>query len=231
MIQVRKSQDRGHFDFGWLDTRHTFSFGDYFDPRHMGFSHLRVLNEDKVKGGGGFPTHAHRDMEIVTYVLGGALEHKDSLGTGSVIRPGDVQRMSAGTGITHSEFNASPKDPVHFLQIWIVPDRRGLTPSYEQKTFSREEKLGVLRLIASHDGRAGSVLVHQDVDVYASLLDAGQSIPFAAAQGHKVWVQVARGDINVGGTKLQAGDGAAITDVDSLEFKAETTSEFLLFVM
>ena len=175
-VQIRKSEDRGKANFGWLDSRHSFSFGHYYDPRHMGFGHLRVINEDRVAPGEGFPAHPHSDMEIISYVLEGALEHRDSLGTGSVIRPGDVQRMSAGKGIRHSEFNASRSEPVHFLQIWIIPERRGLEPGYEQKSFPVEEKRGQLRLVASRDGREGSVTIHQDASLYATILSKGQSV-------------------------------------------------------
>src|SRR5690349_23917567 len=199
MIVVRPSEERGKANHGWLDSRHTFSFADYRDPRHMGFGALRVINEDRVAPGAGFPRHPHRDMEIVSYVLGGALEHKDSIGTGSVIRPGDVQRMSAGTGIVHSEFNASPTDPVHFLQIWIIPDRVGLPPGYEQKSFAVEEKRNRLRLVASGDGRDGSVTVHQDVSLYASLLDPGGTARLDVADDRHLWVQVAFGDVTVNG--------------------------------
>jgi redox-sensitive bicupin YhaK (pirin superfamily) len=173
-LTLRRAEDRGHADFGWLDSRHTFSFGEYFDPRHMGFGPLRVINDDRVAGGAGFPTHPHRDMDIISYVLEGALEHKDTLGNSSVIRPGEVQRMSAGTGIRHSEYNASDREPVHFLQIWIIPERQGLTPGYEQKSFPEVDKRDRLRLVASRDGRDGAITVHQDVDLYATLLSAGK---------------------------------------------------------
>ena len=230
-ISVRKSEDRGKADFGWLQSRHTFSFGHYYDPKHMGFGPLRVINEDRVAPGGGFPTHPHRDMEIISYVLDGALEHKDSLGTGSVIRPGDVQRMTAGTGVRHSEFNASGKNPVHFLQIWIVPEREGLKPGYEQKTFEPGEKRGHLRLIGSRDGREGSVTIHQDADLYATLLEAGESVSHAIDAGRGAWVQVARGSINVNGQRLEPGDGMAIEGGGGLRLEAETPAEVLLFDM
>src|SRR5687768_5593269 len=178
MMRIRRAQDRGHANHGWLDSHHTFSFADYYDPSHMGFRALRVINEDRVEPSRGFGTHPHRDMEIISYVLEGGLEHRDSMGTGSVIRPGDVQRMSAGTGVTHSEFNASRSDLVHFLQIWIMPEKRGITPSYEQKSFPEAERQGKLRLVASRDGRDGSVLVHQDVNLYASLLGAGEQVRY-----------------------------------------------------
>jgi redox-sensitive bicupin YhaK (pirin superfamily) len=229
VITLRRAEDRGHFDHGWLDTNHTFSFGDYVDPEHMGFGTLRVLNEDRVQPGAGFPTHSHRDMEILSWVLDGALEHKDSLGTGSVIRPGDVQRMSAGTGVTHSEFNPSREDPLHFLQIWIIPERRGLPPSYEQKSFSREERRGRARLIASRGGRDGSVSLQQDADVYASLLAPGESLTLPVASGRHAWVQVARGAVSLNGREMSAGDGAAISAEPTLEIRALEPSEVLLF--
>ena len=227
MITVRKAEDRGHFDHGWLDTRHTFSFADYHDPAHMGFRHLRVINEDRVAPGQGFPTHGHRDMEIISYVLEGALEHRDSLGTGSVIRPGEVQRMTAGTGVTHSESNPSRTEPVHFLQIWILPARRGLTPGYEQKVL--DEKRGVLRTIASPDGREGSVTIHQDVTLYAALLDEGMEVVHTPAPGRHAWVQVARGAVTLNGRPLAVGDGAAISDEPSLRLAGTAPSEVLLF--
>src|SRR5437867_908625 len=192
MIQVRNGKERGHTKIGWLDSYHTFSFDQYYDPRHMGFRRLRVINDDRIDPGSGFPTHSHRDMEIITYVLEVALEHKDSLGTGSVIRPGEIQRMSAGTGISHSEYNSSKTDPVHLLQIWILPQRRGLSPGYEQKEFSDSEKRDTLRLIASRDGRDGSVTIHQDVDVYATVLVPGKSVQQTLRPGRHAWVQVAR---------------------------------------
>lgn len=229
MIAIRKSEDRGHADFGWLDTRHTFSFGDYYDPDHMHFRTLRVINEDFVAPGKGFPTHPHRDMEIVTYVLEGALEHKDSLGTGSIIRPGDAQRMTAGTGITHSEFNASSTETVHLLQIWILPDRRGLPPGYEQKAFPEAAKRGRLCLLASPDGAAGSVTIHQDVRLYVALLDAGQAIAHAPGAGRHAWVQVARGAVTLNGHALDQGDGAAVSDEASLDLAAAEPAEILLF--
>jgi redox-sensitive bicupin YhaK (pirin superfamily) len=207
---IRRAAERGHANHGWLDSWHTFSFADYYDPKQMGFRALRVINDDTVAGGGGFPRHGHSDMEIITYVLDGALEHKDSLGTGSVIRPGDVQRMSAGTGVQHSEFNASRTEPVHFLQIWIVPDRRGHAPSYEQKTFAADAKRGVLRLVASPDGADGSVTIHQDARVYAALLPRGAEVAHALADGRGAWVHVARGSIEVDGERLSAGDAVAV---------------------
>ncbi len=229
MITLRKSAERGGFDFGWLDTKHTFSFGDYHDPRHMGFRTLRVINDDRVQPGEGFPTHGHRDMEIITYVLEGALEHKDSLGTGSVIRPGEVQRMSAGTGIMHSEFNASDKDLLHLLQIWILPERRGLTPGYEQKAFSRDERTNRLRVVASRDGREGSVTVHQDVTLHATLLDPGARVTHPLAAGRHAWVHVARGSVRLGDQVLSAGDGAAVSDAREVSLESVEPSEVLLF--
>jgi quercetin 2,3-dioxygenase len=229
MIRVRRSEDRGHAQHGWLDSRHTFSFADYHEPAQMGFRALRVINEDRVAPAEGFPTHAHRDMEILSYVLEGGLEHKDSLGTGSVIRPGDVQRMSAGTGVAHSEFNASRSEPVHFLQIWIVPERRGLTPGYEQKHFPEESREGQLRLIASPNGEAGSVSIHQDVRLYSALLAPGQSVRHALASGRHAWVQVARGAVHLGDQTLRAGDGAAISEEQAISLSADAPSEVLLF--
>ena len=217
MITVRKSDDRGHFDHGWLDTRHTFSFAEYRDPRHMGFRDLRVINEDVVQPGAGFPTHAHADMEILTYVLSGALEHKDSMGTGSVIRPGDAQRMSAGTGVTHSEYNASRTEPVHLLQIWIIPVRRGLRPEYEQKAFPDEQRHGRLRLIAAPDGADGSLAWHQDVRLYDALLEPGAAVRHEFRPNRFGWLQVTRGRVLANGEPLAAGDGAAIADEAAIE--------------
>jgi redox-sensitive bicupin YhaK (pirin superfamily) len=212
MLTIRKADERGHADHGWLNTYHTFSFADYYDPSHMGFRKLRVINEDRVQPGMGFPTHPHRDMEIISYVLEGALEHKDSMGNGSVIRPGDVQRMSAGMGITHSEFNHSKSELVHFLQIWILPDKEGLKPSYEQKFFPDDEKRRMLRLIASADGRDGSVTIHQDVNLYAALLESGEEINCVIPPGRHAWLQVARGNAVANGLKLTHGDGLAVTN-------------------
>ncbi len=229
LAELRKSEERGKANFGWLDSRHSFSFGQYYDPAHMGFGPLRVINEDRVSGGGGFPTHPHSDMEIISYVLDGALEHRDSLGTGSVIRPGDVQRMSAGTGVRHSEYNASETDPVHFLQIWIVPEKRGIKPSYEQKTFDTEEKRGKLRLIGSRDGRDGSVTIHQDTDLYATLLEREESVSHNVRDGRGAWVQVTRGSVSVNGQRLDAGDGLAIPSAGELKVTAHDSAEVLLF--
>jgi len=216
MMTLSPAAARGHTDIGWLDSHHTFSFGDYYDPAHMGFRSLRVINDDRVAPGGGFPTHGHSDMEIVSYVLEGALEHRDSIGTGSVIRPGDVQRMTAGTGVRHSEFNASRTEGVHFLQIWIVPDRRGHAPGYEQKSFSEAERGGRLRLVAAPDGRDGSVTLHQDVALYAGLLAEGQRAELALAPGRHAYVHVARGAATVNGQKMGEGDGAALSDERAL---------------
>src|SRR5262245_58261922 len=215
-IMVRRAAERGHGNHGWLDTWHTFSFSDYYDPRFMGFRVLRVINEDTVAPGRGFPTHGHRDMEIVSYVLEGALQHRDSLGTGSVIRPGDVQRMSAGTGVRHSEFNASQSEPVHFLQIWLLPSARGIAPSYEQKTFSDADKQGRLLAVATPDGRDGSVTIHTDAVLHAGRFDGGEAASLAIARGRHAWVQVARGQVRVNGQALAAGDGAAISDEPEL---------------
>jgi quercetin 2,3-dioxygenase len=211
MITIRSAQDRGIADFGWLHSQHTFSFGQYQDPQHMGFGQLRVINEDKVAPGKGFATHGHQDMEIISYVLDGALEHKDSLGTGSVILPGDVQRMSAGTGIRHSEFNASQSEPVHFLQIWILPRQNGIAPGYEQKNFTDAEKRGNLKLVGSEDGRDGSITIHQDVDFYAAALQTGEAVSYDFAPGRVAWLQVARGSAKLNNYDLNAGDGVAIT--------------------
>lgn len=228
-LALRKSGDRGRANFGWLDSRHTFSFGGYHDAAHMGFGPLRVINDDRVAPGGGFSPHRHADMEIISYVLDGALEHKDSLGTGSVIRPGDVQRMSAGTGIRHSEFNASKAEPVHFLQIWILPERRDLTPGYEQKTFPESDKRGKLRLVASRDGRDGSVTVHQDVALWAGLFDAGEKATFALAPGRHAWVHVARGAVLLNGLAMREGDGAKVEGEAALEIAGVASSEVLVF--
>jgi redox-sensitive bicupin YhaK (pirin superfamily) len=211
VITVRRSEERGHFDHGWLDTRHTFSFGDYRDPEHMGFRALRVINEDRVKPGQGFGRHGHRDMEILSYVLAGTLAHRDSTGGEGSLAPGEVQRMSAGSGVTHSEFNGSRDQEVHFLQIWLLPDRTGHAPSYEQRTYPDAERRGRLRLVASPDGADASTTVHQDARVYASLLGAGEQVEHALAPGRHAWVQMARGEAEVNGVRLAAGDGAAIS--------------------
>ncbi|HEX9918211.1 MAG TPA: pirin family protein [Pyrinomonadaceae bacterium] len=229
MISVRNAAARGHFEFGWLNTYHTFSFGEYYDPRNMGFRSLRVINEDYVRAGHGFPTHPHRDMEIITYVLQGALEHKDSMGNGTVIVPGEVQRMSAGTGVRHSEKNSSTTEDVHLLQIWIIPQEQGLAPGYEQKMFAADEKRGRLRLIASDDGRDGSVTIHQDAQLYAALLEPGQEVAHELKPGRHAWAQVARGAVEVTGQLLRQGDGAAISDEAQLLIAGREASEVLLF--
>lgn len=229
MITVRPAAARGQANFDWLDSRHTFSFGHYYDPQHMGFGPLRVINEDRVAPGGGFATHGHQNMEIVSYVLEGALEHKDSLGTGSVIRPGDVQKMSAGSGIRHSEYNASKTEPVHFLQIWIQPDRSNVAPSYAQQAFSREERQGRLRLVASPDGADGSIRLVQDARMYAALLAPGETATLALGAGRRAWVQVARGRVALGDVALGAGDGAAVTDESSITIAGVEDAEVLLF--
>jgi redox-sensitive bicupin YhaK (pirin superfamily) len=217
MLTIRRSEDRGRFDHGWLDTRHTFSFADYHDPRFMGFSDLRVINEDRVKPGQGFGTHGHRDMEILSYVLAGELGHRDSMGNGSTIRPGEVQRMSAGTGVTHSEMNPSREHPVHFLQIWILPAAPGIRPGYEQRAFPEAERRGSLRLLASSDGREGSVTIHQDAAMRGAILAAGDRVRHEIPAGRVAWVQVARGEVTVNGQALRAGDGLAAVDEASLE--------------
>ncbi|MGD1937465.1 MAG: pirin family protein [Cyanophyceae cyanobacterium] len=249
MIQIRKGGDRGSANFGWLQSRHSFSFGHYYDPAHMGYGSLRVINEDQVQGGAGFDTHGHRDMEIITYVLSGSLEHKDTLGNGSILRPGDVQRMSAGTGILHSEFNASAEDPVHFLQIWIQPNQRSLPPSYEERYFPRSERQGKLRLIASNDisgdvsgddGDNPPITVHQDVRLYAGLLDAGETVDYSVNDSRQVWLQVAKGAIAIKTpdtselVPLAVGDGAAIAMPGAADRRLdivaqESDSEILLF--
>ena len=226
---VRKSEDRGRAKLDWLDSKHSFSFGQYHDPKHMGFGPLRVINEDRVVPGGGFATHTHNDMEIISYPLEGALAHKDSLGNGSMIRPGDVQRMSAGTGVRHSEYNASAEKPVHFLQIWVIPEKQGLSPSYEQKTFEIAEKRGKLRLIGSRDGRNGSVTIHRDVDLYATLLGAGDAVTHSLAVGRGAWVQIARGTAALNGKRLQAGDGVAVEEPGQLRLEGLGDAEVLLF--
>jgi len=230
-LALRRAEERGGASLGWLDSRHTFSFGHYFDPRHLGFGPLRVINEDRVVPGGGFPTHPHSDMEIISYVLDGALEHRDSIGKGSVIRPGDIQRMSAGTGVRHSEYNASKDAPVHFLQIWIVPKRDGLEPSYEQRHFPEAERRNVLRLVASGTPRDGALKIHQQADIHASLLDAGQQLTFMPEAGRRQWLQLAAGELLVNGEQLRRGDGLAISDEPSIRIEALDGSEFLLFDM
>jgi len=229
MIQVRKAADRGHANHGWLDTYHTFSFGDYHDREHMGFRSLRVMNEDRVEPGKGFGTHPHRDMEIVTYVLEGSLEHKDSMGNGEVLRPGEFQRMSAGTGITHSEFNPSEVEPVHLYQIWLDPGRKGLEPSYEQKQFPDEERHNRLRLVASQDSADGSLLIQQDARIFLSQLDDGVQISHNLPEGRHAWLQVLRGSVSLNGDNLQTGDGAAVSEESLITIQATSDAEIMLF--
>ena len=229
MIVVRKSAERGYFDYGWLKTYHTFSFADYFDREHMSFGSLRVINEDFVQAGKGFGTHPHRDMEIITYILEGQLAHKDSMGTGSIIKRGDVQRMSAGTGVTHSEFNASQSETVHLLQIWILPKYTGLQPSYEQKYFNAREKQDRLRLVASPDGRDGSVAIHQDASMYAGILSKGKELSHSLANGRRAYAHVARGALEMNGERLETGDGAKITDENKITLATLEDTELLLF--
>ena len=229
MITIRKAEERGHFDFGWLNTYHSFSFGDYYDPKHTRFRTLRVINEDFVQAGHGFPTHGHRDMEIVTYILQGALEHRDSMGTGSVIRRGDAQRMSAGTGVTHSESNPSRDEPVHLLQIWIFPREQDLQPEYEERKFSDDEKRNKLRLIVSPDGSDGSVKIHQDAKIFASLLDERQEVLHSLEGGRSAWLQVAAGSVKLNDVVLKQGDGAAVSQESSLRITAQEPAEVLLF--
>ncbi len=229
MMNIRAAGERGHANHGWLDSYHTFSFADYYDAAHMGFRNLRVVNDDRVAPGMGFGKHPHRDMEIISYVLEGSLEHRDSIGTGSVIKPGDVQRMSAGSGVLHSEFNASKTEPVHFLQIWILPSQRGGAPGYEQKSFSKEEKAGRLRLVASPDGHDGSVTVHADALLYAGLFAPGQSVEAPLPPGRHVWLHVASGDVRVNGRELRAGDSAGISDEATLRIEGIHDAEILVF--
>ena len=229
MINVRKAEDRGSVNLGWLDSKHSFSFGDYHDPDHMGFGRLRVINDDHVEPGQGFGTHPHRNMEIISYIIDGALEHKDSMGNGSVMRENDVQRMTAGTGVTHSEFNHSSDKQVHFLQIWIEPEQQSLEPGYEQKSFNTNDKLDQLRLVASRDGRKESLLVHQDADVYASVLSAGTALTYTFETARRGWLQVVSGDMTANNEALGAGDGAAIENVTELNLLSQTGAEFLLF--
>jgi redox-sensitive bicupin YhaK (pirin superfamily) len=229
MITIRKSDTRGHANHGWLDSRFSFSFADYYNPEHVEFRTLRVMNDDHIAGGGGFPTHPHRDMEIVTYVLDGALAHKDSMGNGSTIRPGDVQYMSAGTGVAHSEFNASDKDTVHMYQIWMFPDKRGYKPAYDQKHFAPAEKQGKLRLVVSPDGRDGSVQIRQDNELYATMLAPGESVKHTLKPDRHAYVQVARGSVTLNGTQLSTGDGAAISAEKSVELTGVDNAEVLLF--
>jgi quercetin 2,3-dioxygenase len=229
MITFRDRSTRGQSRTGWLDSKHSFSFGDYDDPAHIGFRALRVINEDRIIPGAGFPRHGHRDMDILSYVLDGALQHKDSIGNGTVIRPGEIQRMSAGTGVEHSEFNASQSEPAHFLQIWIIPEKRGIKPSYEQKSVPLEERRGKLRLVAAPDAPEGAVTLHEDARVYVANLAAGERVSHDIAPDRGVWVQVARGIVGLNGTELREGDGAALEDERTATIEAETDSEILLF--
>ena len=229
MITPRRGQERGRTRLDWLDSYHTFSFDRYYDPRYMGFRHLRVLNEDRVQPGAGFGTHPHRDMEILTCVLEGALEHRDSMGNGSIIRPGEVQRMSAGTGVTHSEYNHSKVEPVHLLQIWLLPREKGIPPGYEQRAFPPDEKRGKFRLVAAPDGRQGAVTVHQNVDLWVAALEPGERVAHRLPPNHHAWVQVARGAVTLNGIPLEAGDGAAAVEEEILELSANDASEILLF--
>ena len=229
MMTIRPANERGHANHGWLDSHHTFSFADYYDAAHSGFRSLRVINDDRVAPGQGFGTHGHRDMEIISYVLEGSLEHKDSMGTGSVIRPGDVQRMSAGTGVRHSEFNGSKTEPVHFLQIWIIPEKAGIAPSYEEKKFPSADRQGRLRLVASPDGREGSITVHARANVYAGLFAAGEAASVDLAEGRHAWVHVARGRVRVNGKELGEGDGAAISGERGVRVEGVADGEVLVF--
>lgn len=229
MMLVRHAEARGHANHGWLDSYHTFSFANYYDRNYMGFRQLRVINEDRVSGGRGFGTHPHRDMEIITYIVDGALEHRDSMGNSSVIRAGEVQRMSAGTGITHSEYNPSKTDTVHLLQIWILPDRTGIQPSYEQNYYSEAEKRGNLRLIVSPDARDNSLKIHQDVGLYAAVLEKGESLEYPLAEQRHAWIQVVKGEIELNDRALKAGDGAAISEETQLQITTQSSGEFLLF--
>jgi quercetin 2,3-dioxygenase len=229
MLTLRKAEERGHANHGWLDSYHTFSFANYYDPAHMGFRSLRVINQDRVRGGMGFGTHPHRDMEIISYVLEGALEHKDSMGNGSIIAPGEVQRLTAGTGITHSEFNHSKTEQVHFLQIWILPDRQNLKPGYEQKHFTVEQKRDRLLLVASHDGRDGSVTVNQDLNLYATVLSNGAAVTHIVEPGRHAWIQVARGSALLNGQSIEVGDGVAVSQPGELQLIGKDDAEILVF--
>lgn len=228
-ITIRKSLERGRANHGWLNSNHTFSFANYYDPKYQGFRHLLVINEDRIKGGSGFGTHPHRDMEIISYAIEGALEHKDSMGNGSVIRPGDIQIMSAGTGVTHSEYNHSKQDDAHFLQIWILPNEKGLTPGYQQQYFTPESKQNQLRLLVSPNGEEGSVVIHQDAKLFASVLDPQMQVSYEFAPERYGWIQMVRGKLSVNGMVLETGDGAAIANTQTLNLQAEESSEFLLF--
>jgi redox-sensitive bicupin YhaK (pirin superfamily) len=229
MLQVRRASERGHLNHGWLDTYHTFSFGDYYDPEHMGFRALRVINEDYVAAGMGFGTHGHRDMEIVTYVLEGALQHKDSMGNGETLRPGEFQRMSAGTGIRHSEFNGSPTEAVHLYQIWLLPEKAGIQPSYEQKFFADDEKRNRFRVVASPNADDGSLKIHQDASIHLALIDAGKEIEYPLKAGRHAWLQVLRGSVAVNGVSLQTSDAVAVSEESKLAVVGKTSAEVMLF--
>jgi redox-sensitive bicupin YhaK (pirin superfamily) len=229
MLTLRKAKERGHANHGWLDTYHSFSFAHYYDPQHMGFQTLRVINEDKIQPGMGFGTHSHRDMEIITYVISGALAHKDSIGTSSVIHAGEVQIMSAGTGISHSEFNATQTDWVHLLQIWIIPDKRGIMPRYDQKLFTTEDKQGKLKLIVSPDGREDSILIHQDVDLYATILKAGEKVEHFLKPQRHAWIQIVKGSALINSSPVTAGDGMTISEDKQIVIKSQDDTELLLF--
>ncbi len=229
MIQIQKAEARGHFNHGWLDAYHTFSFGDFYDPEHTHFRALRVMNEDRIEPGRGFGTHPHQDMEIVTYVLSGALEHRDSMGNGEVLRPGEFQRMSAGTGITHSEFNPSEVEPVHLYQIWLFPERKGIEPSYEQKQFPDEQRHNQLRLVASRDAAEGSLMIHQNARIFLSKIDDGEQVSHRLAEGRHAWLQVLRGSVLLNGDDLQTSDGAAVSEESSLAIQATSDAEIMLF--
>lgn len=229
MIRIRRSQERGHVNHGWLDSYHTFSFGNYHDPKHTGFGSLRVINEDRVEAKQGFGTHPHRDMEIISYVISGGLQHRDSMGTGSIIRPGELQLMSAGTGVTHSEFNASSEEKVHFLQIWIIPKSKGTQPRYEQKAFPVTERTNRLRLLASEQGRDQSLTIGQDADLYGCVLEPQQTIQHPIVSGRRVWLQMVRGQAEIQGQTIQTGDGVAVTEETEVSIRAIESSEFLLF--
>jgi len=229
MIIIRKSEERGHANHGWLDTYHTFSFANYYDPQHISFRSLRVINEDRVAGGGGFDTHPHRDMEIITYIVSGALEHRDSLGNRAVMKPGEVQRITAGTGIQHSEFNHSATEPVHLLQIWIFPDKKSLPPSYEQRSFADEQPGGQLRLVAAKEGRSGAVTINQDVDLFLGKLGPGDKVTHQLKSNRHAWLQIISGTIALNGHELKAGDGAAVSEESSLKINGKEKTDFLLF--
>lgn len=231
MITIRYAEDRGSVNLGWLDSKHTFSFGHFVDPMYMNFGPLRVINEDRIQPGGGFPTHGHENMEIISYIIDGALEHKDSIGTGSVIRAGEVQRMSAGTGIAHSEYNPSDTDSVHFLQIWIIPGEMDIEPGYEQKMFDPAGRRGGLTLVAAGDGRDGALKIHQDIDLYSAILDDGDSVDLPLDDGRIAWIQMAKGSAQINGEQLSPGDGAAVSAETAIALTATSKAEILVFAM